>query len=489
MRPTVMGLACLSFLVTGRRKLLPNDLEQADSHLEEHDVKRFARLLLDLHSPAAGWHGLRPAAHRTDFLPSLTMSVPSVARTLDQQDYTITWTKPSFFDRESTNRGMFRHELLRNDESRTPLYNEAIRKRLDEAGAGVLTVLDLGTGPFALFALEAARAGAKRVYAIEADATNAQLAREAVAAAGFESVVEVIEGFSTRVTLPEKVDVLISEIVGSIASEEGLYATIADAHQRHVKNPSDPRSWIPHRCQTLGAPASYALQIGLGHPAFEWLDKSHLYQRRPVAKRAECNDETLELLASAVVMEDVRFTDPETLLGAGSHDLMDGPGIFHIDESKLSANEEKLRRVLAEEGAASSDLDIVAPMVARGLSGIAMWPRLELDPEAKIVVEARGRDGNHQFSSWRTLVPFASKLPVPIISGSTVTARLHVELEKSISGTEHDQPQYTLNMSISNPTPAAGTGTEPGPGVREPSFGLLYQIADPLRQLHMRSMF
>ena len=39
-------------------------------------------------------------------------------------------------------------------------------------------------------------------------------------------VIEVIEGYSTDVTLPEKVDLLVAEIVGDIASEEGLVAGI-----------------------------------------------------------------------------------------------------------------------------------------------------------------------------------------------------------------------------------------------------------------------
>ena len=82
-------------------------------------------------------------------------------------------------------------------------------------------------------------------------------------------VVTVIEGKSTEVCLPERVDLLISEVVGSVASEEGLYATIADAHARHVKRPTDPRSWIPHRVQTLAAPCSYALHYALGLPAYD----------------------------------------------------------------------------------------------------------------------------------------------------------------------------------------------------------------------------
>jgi hypothetical protein len=65
------------------------------------------------------------------------------------------------------------------------------------------------------------------------------------------------------VTLPEKVDLLVSELVGSIASEEGMYTSIRDAHLRHLKRPEEPLSYIPVRCQTVVAPASAAREIEL----------------------------------------------------------------------------------------------------------------------------------------------------------------------------------------------------------------------------------
>ena len=50
-----------------------------------------------------------------------------------------------------------------------------------------------------------------------------------------EDVVEVVEGISVDVTLPEPVDVLVSETIGAVASEEGLYATYADAQAEAEK--------------------------------------------------------------------------------------------------------------------------------------------------------------------------------------------------------------------------------------------------------------
>jgi len=47
-----------------------------------------------------------------------------------------------------------------------------------------------------------------------------------------------------------QVDLVLAEVVGSVASEEGIVATIADARLRHVKYPNDQNSYIPARVQT-----------------------------------------------------------------------------------------------------------------------------------------------------------------------------------------------------------------------------------------------
>jgi len=480
------------------RKPRSSELEELSSHRPGamfDALTALAAFLLQLRNPAAGWQGTGSAPPRAMGKALQRGALPlSLAMQIQDGAAVEGLSKPSFFDRnmESGYRGKFDHDDMKNDESRTPLYFAAIRERLQQAGPGVLTVLDLGTGPYALMALEAARAGAKRVYAIEADAVNAQLAREAVAAAGLEDVVEIVEGFSTRVSLPEKVDVLVSEIVGSVASEEGLYATIADAHERHVKNPTDPASWIPHRCQTVAAPASYAMQIASGHPAFRWLDTIRRRQNSSVALRLRCNDETLMLLAPPAVLEDVDLTDPQTLLGVGQHALMTEAASFYIDESRLRANEAEFSALLRAGDADEADVKAYAPFVARSFSGIGMWPRLELNPDATIVVEARGKDGVYQASSWRTLVMFAGEQPVPVAHGNLVKARLHVELSKSSSGTEADEPRYRLETSLQGSPDVVELEFQNEKKVENASakfYGLLYGLADPLRRVYLRRIW
>lgn len=137
------------------------------------------------------------------------------------------------------------YQAMMNDQSRTPLFEQAIITRLKSAPEPESqVVLDLGTGPFALFAIIAAKNGAKHVYAIEASPEAAASARETIKRLGFEGKITILEGFSTDITLPEKADFAVAEIVGSVASEEGAYATILDAHKRLIKNPNDDSSWM-----------------------------------------------------------------------------------------------------------------------------------------------------------------------------------------------------------------------------------------------------
>jgi hypothetical protein len=406
-------------------------------------------------------------------LSYLSMAIVLLASSLPLgSSFTLSWRTRPFFDKATWNFETGNHKFMRDDQRRTPLFYAAIRSRLQRA-EGELTLLDLGTGPFALLALEAARCGAKKVYAIEADPLSAAKAREAVSAAGFADVVEIIEGISTKVTLPEKVDVLISETVGSIASEEGLFATMADAHARFVARPTEQDSWIPHRCQTLGAPCSYAMHHGLGHPSFHFMSWKPAVDGPP---RPECDDETLWLLASPRVLEDVRLTDPAALLSAGTHQLTPSPVEFTVEAARLATAEAELSTGLAAEGALAADAKAFARIAARSLSGVAMWPRLELD--AEVVVDARGPGGEHAESSWPLLLPLLGDRPVAIAPTAAVTVSLGVEL----SDTVEVPPCYSLDAVVTPPP----DGEDAAP-LAPPSFELLHRLSAPLRRFRIRS--
>lgn len=349
------------------------------------------------------------------------------------------------------------YAYMRDDETRTPLFAEAISSRLAEAPPQTLTILDIGTGPHAVLALLAAEKGARKVYAIEVNEDAAKRARETIEQAGYSDVIQVIDGFSTQIELPEQVDVVVSEIVGSIASEEGLYATIKDAHRRFVKEPTRQDSWIPHRVETWAAPCSYALQYALTDPSYDWggIDE-------PL--RLSCVEDTLLQLADPQRMEVISFTNPDLPpvsrttpppLDEDGLPLPDGPppvdSVFEITGERLESNEESYYSALLKEGVDEQGARQAARGAARSLAGIGMWPRLilrgsgqpgEPNEADNIVVESRGIGSRASWktgsrTSWQTVLPLLDTRPVTIAPGQVVRTRSSVELPRNI-----DQPVW-----------------------------------------------
>ena len=118
------------------------------------------------------------------------------------------------------------HVAMLEDRVRTSAFLAA----LDEVVRSEDVVLDIGTGTGVL-AVGAARAGARQVYAIEATPL-AQHARNVVRANGLDGRVTVVEGWSTRVALPERADLAVAEILGSDALEERVLPVLLDARAR-----------------------------------------------------------------------------------------------------------------------------------------------------------------------------------------------------------------------------------------------------------------
>lgn len=117
------------------------------------------------------------------------------------------------------------------DSVRTGAYQRAVfDNSIDFQGK---VVLDVGTGS-GILAFFAAAAGARKVYAVEASAA-AEVAERLVAANGYSEIITVIRGKIEEISLPEKVDVIISEPIGFLLVHERMLESYAVARDRFLK--------------------------------------------------------------------------------------------------------------------------------------------------------------------------------------------------------------------------------------------------------------
>jgi protein arginine N-methyltransferase 1 len=93
-----------------------------------------------------------------------------------------------------------------------------------------MTVMDLGSGP-GYFAAIACHLGAKRVYAVEPDA-SITVAREIAAASGCAQRIEFVQEASQKLTLSHKVDVIVSDLRGVTPLFQNHIPSIIDARER-----------------------------------------------------------------------------------------------------------------------------------------------------------------------------------------------------------------------------------------------------------------
>ncbi|HEU4711406.1 MAG TPA: class I SAM-dependent methyltransferase [Pyrinomonadaceae bacterium] len=112
------------------------------------------------------------------------------------------------------------------DEVRMDAYVRAMRQAIKPGSV----VIDLGSGP-GVFALLAVEMGARRVFAIEPD-NVIQVGREAAREHGVSDRIEFIQDFSTKVSLPEQADVIVSDLRGVLPWHGQHIPSIIDARSR-----------------------------------------------------------------------------------------------------------------------------------------------------------------------------------------------------------------------------------------------------------------
>ena len=139
------------------------------------------------------------------------------------------------------------HIEMLNDVDRTGRYLDAISAVVRSGDV----VLDLGAGTGVL-TLAAARAGARKVYAVEVSG-DVRLIRGLCSEYIQKGVVQPIQDWSTSVKLPERADVLVTETIGNDPFGEDILELTMDARRRLLT--PDARL-IPKRLRVLGLPVT-----------------------------------------------------------------------------------------------------------------------------------------------------------------------------------------------------------------------------------------
>ena len=159
--------------------------------------------------------------------------------------------------------------------ARTAAYSEAVLRAVKPGDV----VVEIGCGP-GLFSMLACRAGAKRVYAIEANDSVA-FARELVAANGYADRMIILHGSSRRMNLAERANVILSDIRGVLPLLDDAIVSIEDARQRFLAPGGAMIPAVDTLCAALAsAPEFYESIVS------PWRDSREGVRLSPLLERA-----------------------------------------------------------------------------------------------------------------------------------------------------------------------------------------------------------
>ena len=195
------------------------------------------------------------------------------------------------------------HRSMAHDRVRNEAYGAALQKVVRPDSI----VLDLGAGSGVL-GLIAARLGAKRVILVEPE-DILTVAQEIVRANDLESTVDCLSGRIEDITLPERVDVVISVLTGNFLLTEDLLDTLFYARDHALKQGG---ALIPDAATMYAVPVSaealYQREVG------DWsrkqqnveLSAARSYAANTVFYRSEGMRE-VEYLAEPAVLQTFDF--------------------------------------------------------------------------------------------------------------------------------------------------------------------------------------
>ncbi len=280
------------------------------------------------------------------------------------------------------------HRLMLRDRERNRHFLAAISQIVKTGDV----VADLGAGT-GFLSIAAARAGAKRVYAIEA-ADVFSLGEKIVRDNGLQKIVRFVHAPSTEVTLKEKVDVILTETFGSHPFEENTHEFVRDARERWLKPGG---TVLPRAVSVFVAAASFEDQRqdwDLFAAPIDGVDFSRLRE----------------------------FTVDAMYANAATPDMLLGQG--QLLERVQLGDKTKSRRTLTRE----------LPISKTGVcSGLVQWFELDLLDGISLST-APDKPPTH----WRQIF-YPLRAPLKVRAGEVLKATLHIDtrLEADLSVTWH----------------------------------------------------
>lgn len=266
---------------------------------------------------------------------------------------------------------------------RDAVRNEAYRRGLAHAVKPGDVVLDMGAGT-GLLSIFAAAAGARKVFAVERTGI-ASLARELIAENGYAEKIEVIHADLEDVSLPEKVDVIVSEWMGGFGVDENMLAPLVMARDRWLRPGG---TIVPGVVTAVLAPAHV--------PAFD----------AEIARwRGHPHGVNLDLIGELTAQETFNTQDAPTLVAPGQTMWSHDPRTCTLAEAD--------QRYAAR-------LSFRAEREAT-FSGLVAWFTADMG-DGTTLTNAVGAPETH----WgRTLFPL--ERPVTVAAGTTIEAEVHCD--------------------------------------------------------------
>jgi ubiquinone/menaquinone biosynthesis C-methylase UbiE len=200
------------------------------------------------------------------------------------------------------------HNALLSDQVRTEAYQKAISEVVQSGDI----VADIGTGS-GILAFLAVRAGAKRVYAVEKESIIEE-ARQLTRVNHMEGKITFIQGRSDRIDLPEKVDVVTSELIGFFGIEEYLPLYQIDARKRFLKpGGALVPSWLELHLTPIESESIWQEKVGVWQKDFYGFDfsavREHAVSRTYIVEHSSC----ASLLSTPEIISRMDFNSMEDM--------------------------------------------------------------------------------------------------------------------------------------------------------------------------------